>query len=244
MPNGISFNGIHSDDMAGVQVVTNYGKPLLPEMENRFVSIPERDGVIDLGYTFKEVVIPVSFQLVGESVTDYFQKAERVAKWLNTKEVKPLTLDAMPNRLFMARIQSQIDPERFASVGKVEVEFVVPDVAATGSEVTQTITQGEKYTYNGTYKTYPVFTITINEDISYLRLTINSSKFILVNRSFTTGDIITIDVGKRKITLDDGTDLRPVMDVLSKWFYIDEDYSFTLNSSTSTIEIVYSERWL
>ncbi|QFG05695.1 distal tail protein [Bacillus phage 035JT001] len=244
MPNGITYNGIHSDDMAGVEVVTNYGKPLLPEMENRFVSIPMRDGVIDLGYSFKEIAIPVSFYLRGENITDYFQKAERIAKWLNTREVKPLILDAMPNRVYMARIQTQIDPERFASVGKAEVEFVVPDVAAYGSEVAQAITQGEVYSYNGTYKTYPTFTITVNEDVSFLRLTLNGDKFILVNRSFTSGDIITIDTKKRKITSDEGTDLRPVLDVKTKWLFIDGDYSFTLNSSTSTIEIVYTERWL
>lgn len=244
MPNGFRFNGVHSSTIAGLQVVTEYSKDLLPDMDNRLVNVPYKDGVIDLGYTFKERVIPVSFALVGSNITDYFKKAESVAKWLNTGTVKPFILDALPDRTFQARPMGKIDPERFAMLGRATVEFLVPDPAATGITQDIAVTQNTLYTYAGNYKTYPVFTITVMEAIGSLKLTkVGTNEFILVNRSFINGDIITIDTQKRKITLN-GTDLRRDLDITSTWFTIDGDFEFALNSALSTIRVVYPERWL
>jgi predicted phage tail component-like protein len=245
MSNGFSFDGIHSNTFDGLEIVTKYDKDLLPDMENKLISIPGMDGVIDLGYTLKERVIPVSFRLRGASIADYFQKAEKVAKWLNTGEVKPLILDAMPNRTFMARPMSAIDPARIGMISEAEVNFLVPDTAAIGTSQDLTLTQGTIYTYAGNYKTFPIFTITVKAAITSLKLTKGgTNEFILVNRSFGVNDIITIDMKKRKIMLNGAVDLRPVLDVKSTWFTIDKDYSFSLNSATSTIKVVFSERWL
>lgn len=243
MPNGFTFNGVHSSAMTGIRVVVKYGKDLMPDIENKLLSIPNMDGVIDMGYTFKERVIPVSFFLEGTNISNYFENAENVAKWLNTGEVKPLILDGMPNRTFQARINSKIDPERVAAVGQVDVDFLVPKVYSEGIQVSQTLNQSTTYTYNGNYKTFPVITVTVAESISFLKVTLNNDKFILVNRAFVSGDIIVIDTQNRKISLG-AIDLRPLMDITSDWFYIDSNYKLTLNSATSTIQIVMKERWI
>jgi predicted phage tail component-like protein len=245
MANGFSFNGVHSNTFNGVDVVINYGKDILPEMENRLLSIPGRDGVIDLGYTFKERVIPVSFLLRGADIADYYSKAEGVAKWLNTGVVKPFMLDVLPGRTFQARPMNRIDPERFVVAGIVTVEFLIPDVVSEGIIKDFTPVQGTTYVYGGNYKTFPVFTITVKAALTSLKLTKGgTSEFILVNRAFAINDIITIDMKKRKIMLNGVTDLRPVLDVTSTWFTISENYSFTLNNSASTIKVVFPERWL
>lgn len=245
MPNGFRFNGLHTSEIPGIKYVTVYDKDLMPEIENNLISIPYRDGVIDGGYTLKERVIPVSFSLFGSDIPDYFLKAENIAKWLNTKEVKPLILDALPNRIFMARIQSRIDPARIAGRSEVGVNFLVPDVYASGQQVNQNITRNTTYHYNGNHETFPSFTITVKEALDHLKLTnVTENQFILINRAFAVNDIITIDMQKRKIMLNGSVDLRPQLDHTSNYFVIDSDYKITMNGSASTIQMVYVERWI
>ncbi len=245
MPMGITFDGRHSSQIPGIKYVTTYNKYLFPEIENDLVSIEGMDGVIDNGYTVKEQVIPVSFHFSGSSIEDYFLKAEGIAKWLNTKTVRPLILDALPNRTFMARVYAKVDPERIAARSKFEVSFLIPSGTAEGSQVTKAITRKQVYQYNGTYETYPSFTITVKEKMDFLKLIhIQSGKFILINRTFATNDIITIDMKTRKIMLNGTTDLRKYLDHTADYFTIEDSYSFDLNGSLSTISMVYIERWL
>ena len=245
MANGFRFNGLHTSQVPGLERVTVYDKDMIPDMENDLISIPGKDGVIDNGYTFKERVIPVSFSLKGSSIQDYFLTAENVAKWLNTKTVKPLILDALPNRTFLARINSKIDPARIAGRSEVGVNFLVPDVFSSGQQVTQSITRNTVYQYNGNAETFPSFTITVKEALDHLKLTnVTENQFILINRAFSINDIITIDMQKRKIMLNGSVDLRPVLDHTSDYFKIDSDYKLTMNGSASTIQMVYMERWL
>jgi predicted phage tail component-like protein len=170
MPYGITFNGTHSSGIEGLDVVLRYEKDILPDIENILVTIKNRDGVIDGGYTLKERVIPVSFLLRGTDIIDYFKKAEKVAKWLNTGSVKDLKLDAYPDRTFKARIMSRIDPERFARVGKIDVEFLVPHPAADGLLKGHDVYSGSLYNYNGNYKTFPKITLTATTSLSHIKV--------------------------------------------------------------------------
>lgn len=245
MPLGITFNGRHSSQIPGIKDVTIYTKYLFPEIENDLVTIEGMDGVLDNGYTVKEQFIPVSFRMNGASIPGYFLKAEGIAKWLNTKTVAPLILDALPNRTFMARINGKVDPNRVAARSEFEVVFLVPSGTAEGIQVNRNIVRKQVYQYNGSYETFPSFSITVKERMDFLRLLhIQSGKFILINRPFNINDIITIDMKTREIMLNGVTDLRKYLDVTADYFTIESDHSFDLNGSLSTIQMVYVERWL
>ena len=245
MPLGITFNGRHSSQIPGIVDVTAYNKNLFPDIENDLISVEGMDGVIDNGYTIKEQYIPVTFRHQGNTIPDYFKKAEDIAKWLNTKTVKPLVLDALPNRIYMARISEAVDPERIAARSTFTVNFIVPSGLGDGAQITQTIKRKQVYQCNGNYETYPSFTITIKEALEYLNLIhLETGKFILINRPFAANDIITIDMKTRKIMLNGVTDLRKYLDHEADYFTIEDSYSFDMNGSLSTITMVYVERWL
>lgn len=242
--NGITFNGVHSSQIGGLEAVTSYGKDFMPEMENDLLTVPKMDGVIDNGYTFKERVIPVSIFLEGENIQDFYRKGEEVARWLNTGVVKPLILDAHPDRVYFARPMSMVDPQRLTRSGFADIQFLVPKVAGYGAIVDKTVPQDVTQTYNGNYKTKPIITIEVGSNVSFLRVNdLTSNKYMLINTSFSIGDILVIDMEKRTLRKN-GVDVREHLDVKSDYLIINGNYRLTVSASGSTIGIVYHERWL
>ena len=246
---GITFNGKHSSTIAGVEYVLDYGVAMLPEFENTLVSLPKRDGVLDFGRTLKERVIPARLFLRGDNVQDYFTKAFAVADWLNVDTVKELQLDAIPNKRIFARLNKGIDPDRFARIGYVDIEFLCPNPEFEAlTDRTFTAVQNTNYTNNGTRGAKPKFTITFTAaKTSPFRIDLNgTSKFVLVNTSFALNDILVIDLQTRKVTKN-GLDIRDKVDVTTSMvdFILPKGtFQISANTASVTISLNFREKWV
>jgi predicted phage tail component-like protein len=244
--NGFTFNGKHNSQVAGIEVVLDYALALLPEFENTLVSLPKRDGVLDFGRTLKERTFPVRFLLRGNSIEDYFVKAQAVADWLNVDKVKDFIFDVIPDKKLLARPSGGVDPRRLASVGFVDVEFLVPDgVLHALNAKTFEVAQNTNYTNLGTKETAPSFTITVNAALPNFRLNLNGTNdFILLNTTFAIGDIIVLDMERRTITIN-GIDSRKFLDVTSTYFKLPKGtFQISANTPSVTISTTYRERWV
>lgn len=244
MAKGITFNGRHSSDIAGVIEVLRYDPPLLSEMENKTVKMAGMDGEVDGGKTLLALPFEVEFLFVGDSVEDYFLKTFEIEQWLNTKEAKPFIFDALPDRYLMARVTKGIKPERSGAFSKAVVEFTAfSPFYEAASEKTETIVGGTTYTYAGSKETPADFTITITAASSTFRIVhTESGRFILINKAVAIGDVIRINTGSRTVTIN-GADVRSFTDVKSRFFQINDDFTFTTNSTSPTIVLKYRERW-
>lgn len=247
--NGFTFNGQHTSTIAGVDYTLNYNVAMLPEFENTLISLPKRDGVLDFGRTLKERVIPARLFLRGDDIQDYFTKAFAVADWLNVDTVKELQLDAIPNKRIFARLNKGIDPERFARIGYVDIEFLCPNPEFEAlTDRTFTAAQNTNYTNNGTRATKPKFTITFTAaKASPFRLDLNGSgKFVLINTSFALNDILVIDLQTRKITKN-GADIRSYVDVTTSMvdFLLPKgNFQISANTTAVTISLNFREKWV
>lgn len=246
---GFTFDGRHTSTISGVQYVLDYNVALLPEFENILVAVPKRDGVLDFGRTLKERVIPARFSLVGDNVQDYFSKAFAVADWLNTETVKELKLDAIPNKRIFARLNKGINPERFARLGYVDVDFLCPDPAFEAvTDRTLTAAQNTNINNGGTKAVNPKFTITFTAaKASPFRIDLKgTNKFILVNTSFALNDILILDLQTRKMTKN-GIDIRDKIDVTSSivdFLLPKGNFQLTANTTGVTISLNFRERWI
>lgn len=246
---GFTFDGKHNSQITGLDVVMEYNVAMLPEFDNTLISLPKRDGVLDFGRTLKERVIPVRFQLRGDNVQDYFTKAFAVADWLNVDTAKELRLDAIPNKRIFARLKNGIDPERFARVGKIEVEFLCPDPAfESTTERNFVAAQNTNYTNGGTRPIKPYFSIKFTAaQANPFRLNLNgTNKFILINSTFALNDILVVDIRTRKFTKN-GADIRQLVDVTSAVtsFQIPKGV-FQLSANTANVQIttIFREKWV
>lgn len=244
MPNGITFNDLHSSDVAGGVGVLVYGFPVIPEMENKILDIATRS--VDGGSFDKARPFTLEFLFKGDSIEEYFQRQFEIERWLNTGYSARLIFDAMPDRYLYCRPTAKAEPERSGAWAKMSVEFTAHDphfyaIEETAHALDTTVT----YDYEANKKTLPTFDITVDADASFFKITNQyTAGSMVLNRSVVIGDTITIDAKNRLIRLN-GSDVRADLDVASRWskMYIEPNYyKFTTNTA-STIDISYIERW-
>jgi predicted phage tail component-like protein len=244
MPKGITFNGHHSSEIDGITDVLAYGFPIIGEMENTSQKVTGMDGEVDGGRTLNPLTFTVQFLIDGNSVTHYFEVVFAIKKWLNVKSTKQFIFDVLPDRYLMARPTSSIDPERIASYSTVEVEFTAydPDFRAL-SETIKEIKQKNLYSYEGIEETKFRLTVTPKVTAEFLRIDHKESgKFLILNRPMQVGDTVIFDTARRMVTLN-GQDVRRFLDVSSRYFTIDGDYTLSTNLTDVTMNIEYEERW-
>jgi predicted phage tail component-like protein len=243
MTKGITFNGRHSSEIAGISGVLEYGFPLIPPMRNKTVQISGRKGAIDGGRDSDPRPFNIVFLLDGNTIEDYFLKTFGVEQWLNTDEAKPFIYDVLPDRYLMARVTSEINPDRVGGYSRFEVQFTAfdPDFYAI-NETVKPITSGTTYAYEGSKPAKPILKITLSANAADLTITDKSGQFIKLARAFTAGDIVTIDNASRKILVN-GQDARASMTISSRWLEITPpDYRYTI-SAAGTYEIRYRAKW-
>lgn len=244
MAKGIIFNGRHSSQIDGITDVIRYGFPLLPAMENKTVKMAGMDGEIDGGKTSSSRSFEVEFLIDGDTIEDYFTKTFSIEDWLNVDEAKQFIFDALPDRYLMARPTSIVEPDRSGAFSKAVVTFTAFKPWFEGlSLLTKTIVKGTKYTYGGNKPTPPIFNITVNEALSFFRIShTETGKFILINHAIAAGDAILINADTRSVMIN-GVDVRADMDIKSRFFNIEDDYTFDTNATAATIKVSYRERW-
>lgn len=216
----------------------------MPPMKNKTTEIEGRDGAIDGGKTSEPRPFEIVFLLDGNTIEDYFAKTFEVEQWLNTDKAEPFIYDVLPDRQLMARVTSEIKPERVGSYSRFAVQFTAFDPYFIAINPTvKNITSGTAYNYEGSKMTKPVLKVTLTAAGNSLTITDQiKGENIILNRTFAAGDIVTIDNQNRKILVN-GQDARATMTISSRWFEIKPPqykYSFSL---AGTYEITYHAKW-
>jgi len=125
---GFLFGGVPSQSMNIKARLTSW--QATPGLRNSFVPIPGKPGVADFGSDSAERIITVRCSVYPQfQFSSLVAVLDGLAEWLNPNNgLKQLVLDDVPDRRFMARLQTGIDCERLVlAAGAFDLKFVCPD---------------------------------------------------------------------------------------------------------------------
>jgi predicted phage tail component-like protein len=184
--------------------------------------------------------IPVVIQ--AEDIEDLQKLKEDFASWLIHDEAKPLVFDDEPDRTYYAVVDGTFDLNEFVNLGQGVIPFVCPDPYKYGSEKT---VNGTTVTNNGTVETNPVITANFSTSSSEYKIEHPNGKYVRVIYNFVAGDVLEIDLTKRKVTINGNLQMA-AYDWRSQPFALmpgANSLTVTPSSGVST-SIKCRERWL
>ena len=125
---GFMFNGIHSSAMGIRARLTDWR--FIPAVSNYTVQIPGKEGMADFGAskTSRRISVKCGVNPTG-SMTGLIQALDNLAAWLDpTNGTAQLVLDELPDRYFLARLDSDVSCQRLIRcAGSFDLDFFCPD---------------------------------------------------------------------------------------------------------------------
>ncbi len=224
---GFMYNGIHSKNMKLKARLTSWQAS--PPLRNSYEIVPGKVGIADFGCDSSERYIKVSCNIYPQRTFENLVKVlDDISAWLNPMEgLKQLVLEDVPDRFFLARLNTEIDCERIlSSAGSFELTFICPNpngYAITDEQFTFSTTGSHELVRNiGNINSYPIYQIKGNIDSSsssFVTITTNGEELKLIGR-LASNEILVIDslLLTAKVTDLNGNTLRnglPILDELN-----------------------------
>jgi predicted phage tail component-like protein len=181
-----TFNGQRRDYL---KVLKGRKRPPWAPVQRNILKVPGLPG----GYlqsTDTDVrVLEVPVFVKGDNLTHLQRVKEDLAAWLVTDEPKELIFDDDPSRIYYAVVDDTVDFEEMLRYGKGNIRFLCPDPYVYGPEQTVNIpngTDGQKVIVqnNGSAETYPKFTVTVNQPITFLDI-ITPDNYMRIGQPYT-----------------------------------------------------------
>lgn len=130
---GFRYHGTHSTEL-GLHVM-NITRPLLPPIQTKTMTIPERHGSYYLGYQYEPLELRVEVLFVGQDLFALSSLKRRVAQWLSPEYgLQELIFDDEQDKKYQAVLQGTSDLEQILALGRGELTFLVPDPFAYAVE--------------------------------------------------------------------------------------------------------------
>lgn len=218
----------------------------VPELKNRTIEIPGRDGLLDLGSSFSERVIEISCLVPPKRTqAEFLDCKDNIVRWLSPdKGVCELELDTEPGRVYYARLRDGVAFERIAVLAATfNLTFFCPDpfgyavedevfiITETGSH-TVTRAKGNMES-NPVYRLKAVLSSGTNRSVT---ITTNGTELKITNAVLTAAETLVVDSAKMTAWVEDehGNTLRNALPYIA-------DLNFpVLNAGNNTISIAVS----
>jgi predicted phage tail component-like protein len=196
-----TFNGERRDY---VVVLRGRKRPPWASVQRNILKVPGLPG----GYlqnTETDIrVLEVPVFIKGENLTHLQRVKEDLAAWLVTDDPKELIFDDDPTRTYYTVVDDTVDFQEIVRFGQGTIRFLCPDPYVYGPEKSVDIPNGSGgqktvVQNNGSADTYPKFTITVNQPITFFDI-------ISPNDYMRIGKPIKVDetpIEKEQIILND-----------------------------------------
>lgn len=130
---GFRYAGAHSGE-TGIRVIQIH-RPLLPPVQSKTMSIPDRHGTYYLGYEYEPLEIRIEVALVAPSLSAFPQAKRRIAEWLSPEGgLRELIFDDEQDKKYKAVLEGSSELEQILALGKGELTFLIPDPFAYAVE--------------------------------------------------------------------------------------------------------------
>lgn len=230
----IIYNGINGKTL-GVEKVMRVTRPVYPGARDRLQRIFGRPGALDFGRDLEPIYIPTRLFLKAGSFAGKRAQLRNIAAWINQEECKQLIFSDEPDKYYLARPTSPVNPEDSAFKTWLDITWLCPEPCAF-SIATKTAGPNE-----GTLPTPVRIAATIIDDADNFEVALGPS-FIRINHSLVAGDVVVIDTGQRYASINE-EDARPFVTYDSKYFWLPVG-EFEITAANATLEIVFRERWI
>lgn len=144
---GATFGGVSFSSLG--LLLTKADIPFLPETRQIEEELPGLDGSVDIATEYGPRPISLEVMLVTEDELDYQLKLQQMAKIFNAKAgVKPLILDRMPGKRWMAKYNGSISTDKIGQLGTFTLPFkAFNPFAESVQDSTGSLEYGQGYLY-------------------------------------------------------------------------------------------------
>ncbi|MDQ0414239.1 distal tail protein Dit [Mesobacillus stamsii] len=235
------FNGVDTKDLIDITKITGRG-PATQEIIRK--SVPGMDGSLYVKKNRPERPINVEFDLVGLSLEDMRQKVDDLNVILNTDGPVPIVFNDEPNKTYYGSLNGQPSWDEFLFIGSGAINIICLDPYKYGFE--ENITLGNYPILNGgTAETNPIITATFTATASEYKIDHSNGKFVRVIYNFVVGDVLTIDLTKRKVTINNNLQMTAYDWHSVPFSLISGENTLTVTpENIATTEIKFAPRWL
>jgi predicted phage tail component-like protein len=233
-----SFNGITKDYLYALEGSNR--TPWAPVVRI-LQEVPNRPGAYlkkKRNVSPRHLPIPVAFKASNKGELQSLK--ENFASWLIHDEAKPLVFDDEPDRTYYAVVDGSFDLNEFVNLGQGVIPFICPDPYKYGSEKT---VNGTTVTNNGTVETNPIITANFSTSSSEYKIEHPNGKYVRVIYNFVAGDVLEIDLTKRKVTINENLQMA-AYDWRSQPFSLLPGGNSLTATGGATTSIKFRERWL
>lgn len=194
--------------------------PMTPNFANKTLSIPGRDGLYNFGSEIKERSLEFNLAAIDKDKNFLQQKLRAFTSFLFDAYGKPreikLIYNYEPDKYYMVKVSSEIDPDRVMRTGKFNLKFTaynpyaysvaLADETTWGSEV---ITFESHYTFGHDGTVGTIHLDTDSEDLKYFVDGLSVKPIIEITGSATG---LVLFTGEYQLEFQDFTDSDWVID--------------------------------
>ena len=191
-----------------------------------------------------ERVLTVDYAILTSGLEDNRAKIDALNSILFVKEPVPIVFSDEPTKTYYGILDGTQDFEEMIFKGEGNLVFLCPDPYKYGTERTYTLSSSP-IVNGGTASTDAIFTATFTASATEFKITHQQTgKFVRVIWNFVQGDVLVIDLSKRKITINNNLQMA-AYDWMSQPFQLQPgNNNFTLTpSNVTTTQIKFKPRW-
>lgn len=208
---GFTFDGITSKSMGIATRMTTENR--IPDLRNNTITMPGKDGLLDLGCVFSERVIEITcFIPPMLSQEAFLQRKDEIVEWLSpSKGLCGLVLDTEPGRVYYARLQNGVSFEKMVRLSSTfELTFFCPDPFgyAKEDEVFSITSEGEHTVTRvlGNLESNPIYRLRGNFESgagNNVTILINDEELQIVNVDLKPTETFVVDTSKMTAWIED-----------------------------------------
>lgn len=212
---------------------------------------PGHPGAFLIGENIKARPLPFEVAILADNDEDLKAKADQLFDWAYNEKAQPLSYTDQPGKTFYAKLEGSGEFDKLAAYGEGTLTFICPDPYKYDTETTANdslaagVAKDITITNDGRAATPATITATFTGAGDNFTVTGPDGKQIKVIRTFSAGQILEIETGKLKITLN-GQTIMPSLAIASRKILLQKgDNVINFNSgAAANIEIQYRKRGL
>lgn len=168
-------------------------RQLLPEPNDKYMQVPGRQGSVLFPQELQDRYIDLDCAFIEKNFPDIRIRAREIAAWLYTENREILSFDDESDRYYRGKIASQVDFEHMATMGQFSLTFRCEPLAYGAEQTVNFINDTATVNNQGTFESYPVFTVTFTSTAAEWKVTGPGDSYIRVVNTFQTGDVLEVN---------------------------------------------------
>ncbi|MBT2680056.1 phage tail family protein [Bacillus sp. ISL-35] len=238
-----TFNGGKKDY---ISLLSSERRPAFAPISRRLVTKPGLPGAHLVGTDTSPRVLPEPI-LIDKEKSGYSnieKLKEDLAAWLIKTDPVNLIFDDEPDRIYYALVEGTLEFEESYNYLIGTISFICPDPYKYGAEDT-VLLDAAPIMNMGTAEIPLIINATFKTVATEYKITHSNGKYVRVIWDFKVGDILEIDLKKRKVTINGVVHMTAYDWRSSPFMLLPGANTLTVDpAGVATTQITFRPRWL